>query len=132
MEKMIINGKDVAQGRVVKALEAMLNGADDATLRTMYCGKWDEQFYKIESDVLDFHYMVKKEFNCLIVWVSFCGGTSFNNGDEFVQRAYHPLCILDKQRDEEYQDVCRDLVNGLIRMRLLRSDEYIGPKYKED
>lgn len=128
MKKMIINGTDVSQGRVVKALEAMLNGASDEELREFGCYKFDEQFYEIYSEVMPIYYMVKKEFNCLVVWMTHCGPTSFNGGDEVVQRQYHPLCILDKQRNDEYQDVCRDIVNGLIRMRLLSADEYVGLK----
>lgn len=128
MKKMIINGTDVSQGRVVKALEAMLNGASDEELREFDCYKFDEQFYEIYSDAMPIYYMVKKEFNCLVVWMTHCGPTSFNGGDEVVQRQYHPLCILDKQRNDEYQDVCRDIVNGLIRMRLLSADEYVGLK----
>lgn len=128
MKKMIINGTDVSQGRVVKALEAMLNGASDEELREFDCYKFDEQFYEIYSDAMPIYYMVKKEFNCLVVWMTHCGPTSFNGGDEVVQRQYHPLCILDKQRNDGYQDVCRDIVNGLIRMRLLSADEYVGLK----
>ena len=128
MKKMIINGTDVSQGRVVKALEAMLNGASDEELREFDCYKFDEQFYEIYSEAMPIYYMVKKEFNCLVVWMTHCGPTSFNGGDEVVQRQYHPLCILDKQRNDEYQDVCRDIVNGLIRMRLLSADEYVGLK----
>lgn len=126
MKSMVINGKEVANGRVVKALEALLNG-DDSLM-----GKWDDQFYYVNSEVIGYAYMVRKEFNCLTVWVTFSGPTSFNGGDEVVQRIYHPLCILDKPRHEdERQDVCRDLVNGLIRCSLLCADEYISD-FKED
>ena len=128
MKEMRINGTDVSQGRVVKALEAMLNDASDEELREFNCYKFDEQFYEIYSEVMPIYYMVKKEFNCLVVWMTHCGPTSFNGGDEVVQRQYHPLCILDKTRGDEYQDVCRDIVNGLIRMRLLGADEYVSLK----
>lgn len=128
MKTMKINGVDVAQGNVVKALEAMLNGASNEELREFDCRKFDAQFYVIRSEVMPIYYMVKKEFNCLVVWITHCGPTSFNDGDEVVQRQYHPLCILDKTRDDEYQDVCRDIVNGLIRQRLLNADEYVGLK----
>lgn len=125
MKTMIIDGVNVAQGRVVKALEAMLDG-DDSQMR-----RWDSQFYYIPSEIMDWTYMVRKEFNCLTVWVTHVGPTSFNDGDEIVQRQYHPLCLLDKKRDDDdRQDVCRDLVNGLIRLQYLRSDEYIS--FKED
>ena len=123
---MKINGVDVAQGNVVKALEAMLNGASNEELREFDCRKFDAQFYVMRSEVMPIYYMVKKEFNCLVVWITHCGPTSFNDGDEVVQRQYHPLCILDKTRDDEYQDVCRDIVNGLIRQRLLNADSYAG------
>lgn len=126
MKTMKINGVDVAQGNVVKALEAMLNGASNEELREFDCRKFDAQFYVIRSEVMPIYYMVKKEFNCLVVWITHCGPTSFNDGDEVVQRQYHPLCILDKTRDDEYQDVCRDIVNGLIRQRLLNADSYAG------
>jgi hypothetical protein len=126
MKTMKINGVDVAQGNVVKALEAMLNGASNEELREFDCHKFDAQFYEVRSEVMPIYYMVKKEFNCLVVWITHCGPTSFNDGDEVVQRQYHPLCILDKPRDDEYQDVCRDIVNGLIRQRLLNADSYAG------
>lgn len=126
MKEMIIDGIDVSKGRVVKALEAMLDGASNEELREFDCYKFDEQFYSIRSEVVPIYYMVKKEFNCLVVWITHCGPTSFNGGDEVVQRQYHPLCILDKTRDDEYQDVCRDIVNGLIRQRLLYADSYAG------
>lgn len=137
MDKMIINGKDVAHGRVVTALEAMLDGADNARLRKLHCGRWDDQFYHVDSEIFDFCYMVRKEFNCLTVWISYSGPTSFEGGDETVQRLYHPLCILTKKDtehdfDPEWNDMCMDLVNGLIRMRLLCANEYITPDYKED
>lgn len=136
MKQVTINGKNVAQGRVVKALEAMLDGADDATLREMGLGKWDEQFYYIRSEVLGgYTYMVRKEFNCLTVWITCCGPTSFEGGDEIVQRQYHPLCILNKADEDrfnpEWNDVCMDLVNGLIRMRLLSVNNYIDPSYED-
>lgn len=124
MKELIINGQNVAEGRVVKALEAMLNG-DDSLM-----GRWDEQFYYVRGECTGVTYMVKKEFNCLVVWITYQGPTSFNDGDEVVQRQYHPLCIIDKTRDDEYQDVCRDIANGLIRLRLLNADEYVG--FKED
>lgn len=131
MKEMIINGTDVSQGRVVKALEAMLDGADDATLREFHCYKWDEQFYELGTDVIPITFMIKKEFNCLIVWYTHCGPTSFNGGDEVVQKQYHPCCILDKKRHEDDpNDVCRDIANGLIRSGLLNADDYIG--FKED
>ena len=126
MKSMKLNGKEVANGRVVKALEALLNGD------TSLMGKWDEQFYYIESEVMGHTYMARKEFNRLTVWVTFSGPTSFNGGDEVAQRVYHPLCILDKPRHEdEHQDVCRDLVNGLIRLSLLNADEYLS-EFEED
>lgn len=126
MKSMIINGKEVANGRVVKALEALLNG-DDSLMR-----KWDDQFYYVRSEVLGCAYMVRKEFNCLTVWTSYVGPTEFKGGDEVVQELYHPLCILDKSRHEdEHQDVCRDLVNGLIRTGMLCADEYLSD-FKED
>ena len=131
MKELTINGVNVAEGRVVKALEAMLDG-DDSGLR-----KWDDQFYYIRSEIMDWTYMVRKEFNCLTVWLTCCGPTSFEGGDETVQRQYHPLCILDKSRSEEgeydpdWNDVCMDLVNGLIRMRMLQADSYISPKDDE-
>lgn len=135
MKQMTINGTDVSQGRVVKALEAMLDGADNATLRKMGLSKWDEQFYYIRSEVMGITYMVRKEFNCLTVWITFCGPTSFEGGDEIVQRQYHPLCILNKsdadKLNPEWNDVCMDLVNGLIRMRLLNADNYIDPSYED-
>lgn len=132
MKEMIINGQNVAEGRVVKTLEAMLNGATDDELREQFnCYKWDEQFYEVHTEVIGgITFMVKKEFNCLVVWMCYGGPTSFHNGDEFVQRYYHPLCIIDRTRDDEYQDICRDIANGLIRLRLLNADEYIG--FKED
>lgn len=127
MKEMIINGKNVAQGKVVTAIEALLNGDDSL----MY--HWDEQFYYIYSEVLPgYAYMVRKEFNCLTVWLSALGPTSFCGGDERVQELYKPLCILSKPREFEYNpdwnDVCRDLVNGLIRIRLLQADTYLSPE----
>lgn len=122
MKEMIINGIDVSKGRVVTALNAMLNG-DNSLVR-----KWDEQFYYIKGECTGVTYLIKREFNCLIIWITYGNPTSFNDGDEFVQQHYHPLCIIDKQKSDEYQDVCRDIANGLIRLRLLNADDYIGPK----
>lgn len=126
MEKLIINGVDIANGKVVKALNAMLDGADDATLRDLDCCKWDSQFYHIVCEATPFDLMVRKEFNCLTVWYT-TAPTSFNDGDETVQKMYHPMCLISRGRDWEHTDVCRDLVNGFIRLGLLNAKEYIGP-----
>lgn len=127
MKELIINGQNVAEGRVVKTLEAMLNGATNEQLAEMGCRKWDSQFYHLYGEVTPCEFMVRKEFNCLTVWYT-TAPTSFNGGDETVQRMYHPMCIISKGRDWEHCDIVRDFANGLIRLGLLHTDEYIDPK----
>lgn len=83
-----------------------MNGEDNL-------GKWDKQFWYKRTQIGTL--MVKKEFNCLVCWWSYVGPTSFNDGDEDVQRMYHPLCILDKNHD-----VYQDLVNALVREEVIR------------
>lgn len=129
MKELIINGQNVAEGRVVKALEAMLSGATNEELRELGCCKWDSQFYHICGEVTPCEFMVRKEFNCLTVWYT-SAPTSFNDGDETVQRMYHPMCIISQGRDWEHCDIVRDFANGMIRLGLLNADEYIG--FKED
>lgn len=132
MKELIINGHDVTQGRIVKGLEAMLKGASDAELREQYhIRKWDSQFYVTQGLHTPGTYMIKKEFNCLIVWYT-TAPTEFNGGDEVVQRMYHPMCILSENREYEHQDVARDFANGLIRLGLLQSKEYISLEEDEN
>lgn len=118
---MVIDGKDFSKGNEIKVFNAMLEGAEDSVLREMGLIKWDEKFYKLNSDFFGWSYMVQKEFNCLVVWLTFAP-TSFNGGDEFVQKTYKPLCILDKTRECEHQDVETDILNGLVRIGLLNKN----------
>ena len=130
MKSLIINNIEVANGRVVKALKLMLDNGTDEQLRELNCYKYDEQFYKLESEWLPFYYMVKKEFNCLIVWTT-STPTSFNGGDDVVQRLYKPLCLIQQPEtnwgDTIIYDIARDVVNGLIRGQWLQAKEFIAP-----